>query len=71
MEFPLEYMSGEMVRWSFGFANPNHAAAAICALLPFCWGWGGVRGAPCRCARRVMYHILQNAIPSFAVTRDA
>ena len=34
-------MSDEMVRWSFGFANPNHAAAAICALFPFCWGWRG------------------------------
>ena len=34
-------MSGDMVRWSFGFANPNHAAAAICALFPFCWGWRG------------------------------
>jgi len=37
----MEYMSDEMVRWSFGFANPNHAAAAICALFPFCWGWCG------------------------------
>ena len=26
-------------RLAFCFANPNHAAAAICALLPFCWGW--------------------------------
>ena len=34
-------MSGEMVRCGFGFANPNHAAAAICALFPFCWGWRG------------------------------
>jgi len=40
-ENSMEYMSGEMVRWSFGFANPNHAAAAICAMFPFCWGWGG------------------------------
>ena len=37
----MEYMSGEMVRLGFGFANPNHAAAAICALFPFCWGWRG------------------------------
>ena len=37
----MEYMSGEMVRCGFGFANPNHAAAAICALVPFCWGWRG------------------------------
>ena len=34
-------MSGEMVRHAFCFANPNHAAAAICALFPVCWGWGG------------------------------
>jgi len=29
----MEYMSGEMVRCAFGSANPNHAAAAICALF--------------------------------------
>ena len=34
-------MSGEMVRHAFCFANPNHAAAAICALFPVCWGWRG------------------------------
>lgn len=27
-------------RLSFGFQNPNHAAALVCALLPLCWGWG-------------------------------
>ena len=27
------------VRLSFGFHNPNHAAALACALLPPCWGW--------------------------------
>ena len=26
-------------RLSFGFGNPNHAAALACALLPLCWGW--------------------------------
>lgn len=26
-------------RFSFAFLNPNHAAAALCALLPLCWGW--------------------------------
>ena len=26
-------------RLSFGFHNPNHAAALACALLPPCWGW--------------------------------
>ena len=27
------------IRWSLGLHNPNHAAAALCALLPLCWGW--------------------------------
>ena len=42
---PMEYMSGDVVRCGFGFANPNHAAAAICAAFPFCWrydAWGNV-----------------------------
>ena len=26
-------------RLSFGFHNPNHAAALVCALLPLCLGW--------------------------------
>ena len=26
-------------RLSFGFHNPNHAAALVCALLPLCFGW--------------------------------
>ena len=26
-------------RLSFGFHNPNHAAALACAFLPLCWGW--------------------------------
>ena len=37
----MEFVVGGLVRQGFGFANPNHAAAAICALFPFCWGWGG------------------------------
>ncbi|MBR1586950.1 MAG: hypothetical protein IJ658_01365, partial [Kiritimatiellae bacterium] len=37
-----------LVRWGFGFHNPNHAAAAICAVLPFVWGFGraGARPSP-------------------------
>jgi hypothetical protein len=35
------FVVGDLVRQGFGFANPNHAAAAICALFPFCWGWRG------------------------------
>ena len=41
----MEFVAGDLVRMGFGFFNPNHAAAAICALFPFCWGWGGARGA--------------------------
>ena len=26
-------------RLTFGFHNPNHAAALVCALLPLCFGW--------------------------------
>ena len=37
----MEFVAGDLVRQGFGFANPNHAAAAICALFPFCLGWGG------------------------------
>ena len=40
----LEFTVNGFVRQSFGFVNPNHAAAAICALFPFCWGWGGAAG---------------------------
>ena len=35
----MEFTVGECVRMGFGFANPNHAAAFLCALMPFCWGW--------------------------------
>ena len=28
-----------LMRWSYGFFNPNHAAAIVCALAPLCWGW--------------------------------
>ncbi len=37
----MEFVVGDIVRLGFGFANPNHAAAAVCALFPFCWGWRG------------------------------
>ena len=37
----MDFVVGDVVRQGFGFANPNHAAAAICAAFPFCWGWGG------------------------------
>ena len=30
---------GMIDRLSFGFHNPNHAAAFACALLPLCFGW--------------------------------
>ena len=34
----MDFVVGDIVRQGFGFANPNHAAAAICAAFPFCWG---------------------------------
>ena len=35
----IEFTFDGLVRWGFGFNNPNHAAAVICAVLPFLWGW--------------------------------
>ena len=35
----MEFTFDGLVRWGVGFNNPNHAAAAICAVLPFLWGW--------------------------------
>ena len=29
----------DVTRLGLGFTNPNHAAAALCAFLPLCWGW--------------------------------
>ena len=37
----MEFVAGDVVRMGFGFFNPNHAAALICAVIPFCWGWRG------------------------------
>ena len=37
--FHMDYLVGDIPRFAFGFANPNHAAAMICALFPFLWGW--------------------------------
>ena len=33
----MEFTYDGMVRWGFGFYNPNHAAALFAALLPFLW----------------------------------
>ena len=33
----IEYFSGETLRWSFGFDNPNEAAVIFACLLPLCW----------------------------------
>lgn len=40
----IEYYFQDQLRWSFGFENPNKAAALIASLLPFVWimaqsGW--------------------------------
>lgn len=40
----MAFTCGEWVRQGFGFANPNHAAALLCAASPFCWGWSRHRG---------------------------
>ncbi len=34
----MEFTYDGLVRYGFGFSNPNHAAAMICILLPLCWG---------------------------------
>ena len=36
-----EFTTNGFLRYGFGFYNPNHAAALICAIAPFCWGWRG------------------------------
>ena len=33
----MEFTYEGIVRYGFGFYNPNHAAALICAMLPFVW----------------------------------
>ena len=35
----MEFTYNGMVRWGFGFENPNHAATLFCAILPLLWGW--------------------------------
>lgn len=44
----MEFTYDGLVRWGFGFCNPNHAAAALCTVLPFVWGFGraGARLSP-------------------------
>ena len=37
----MEFACNDISSLAAGFANPNHAAAAICAMFLFCWGWGG------------------------------
>ncbi len=39
----MEFTFNGIVRHGFGFYNPNHAAAFICALMPFVWA-AGFRG---------------------------
>lgn len=35
----MEFTYDGIVRYGFGFYNPNHAATLICAIMPFLWGW--------------------------------
>lgn len=39
MACPNLIMMDAILRYSFGFGNPNHSAALACAFLPLCWGW--------------------------------
>ena len=45
----MEFTYDGMVRWGFGFYNPNHAAALFAALLPFLWAaWERFPRPACR-----------------------
>ena len=35
----MEFTYHGLVRYGFGFYNPNHAAALFCFIMPFLWGW--------------------------------
>ena len=35
----MQFSISDFHRLGFGFTNPNHAAALICALAPLCWRW--------------------------------
>lgn len=37
MDPPVEYFHGEILRWSFGFENPNKAAVIFACLVPLFW----------------------------------
>ena len=56
----LNFTVNGFVRYNFGFVNPNHAAAAICALFPFCWGlhrkwrWAGCLAGVALCVMLAM-----------------
>ena len=39
MDKMMEFTFDGIVRQGFGFYNPNHAAALICAIFPFLCGW--------------------------------
>ena len=41
----MEVTSDGIVRWGFGFYNPNHAAALITLLFPCCGRFSTGRGA--------------------------
>ena len=49
----MTFTCNDIPRCALGFYNPNHAAALICALVPFCWGWrGGGKGVSRDAMRR-------------------
>lgn len=40
----MEFTYNGLVRYGFGFYNPNHAAALFCFIMPFFWGWKRLTG---------------------------
>lgn len=59
----MEFTYEGMVRYGFGFYNPNHAAALICALMPFLWAaWGHWRHVAFRIGVGVAMLLLMAAL---------
>ena len=64
----MEFTYDGMVRWGFGFHNPNHAAAAICAVLPFVWGFVRAEARPSRLASAMRWLVTGGLFAALALT---
>ncbi len=64
----MEFTYDGLVRWGFGFHNPNHAAAAICALLPFVWGFDRAGVCPSRLVSVVRWLVTGGLFAALALT---